>query len=385
MRFFRNTPGFTLMQSLGALLVLAMLTPVLSSLVQQGIAEMRKRAVADHFRTVVQGAEKYARQRHNDLMTASTPTTGPAITLAMLRAANCLSDMVADRNAWGQDYRIDARRMAGGELALVILTTGGRGEAANDPAFANIEVPGTAALARAGFVPTTLMASAGNILRGAYGGWEVNLAGMGLTGAAGHLGTLTTLDSSSLAQDFLYRVAVPGQPELNAMQTELDMTDHTIRGVKEVQYVPHSFDSLANFCTTPEDEGKTFLDAERGLYLCRDGIVRVIGDTGNSMLMQDARVASSQQIIPKPECPAGSATHPEIFVAPSIVSATGASAEEAPPMASLQAWAVSLSDTEWQVFMRVLTSENNWISLPENFGRMMVMTSCVRDVEPEQP
>jgi hypothetical protein len=290
--------------------------------------------------------------------------------------------MAADLNAWGQAYHISTRLTPGGDLAAAIITTGGRGVSANDPAFAQVTVPETAALAKVGFIPV----DPDTLVRGPYGSWQFTLADFNLPGEAGHLAILTSLDSQALRQDFLYRVAVPGEPELNAMQTTLDMTDHAIRGVREVQYTSRDFESLTDFCTVPEDEGRTFLDTDEGLYLCRGGQIRVVSDTGNSLAMQGATLAVDGQIIDKPVCSPGSATHPEIFVTPSIsaAAANAADAEKVKPAHSIQAWATDfpISDpdaVQWQVRMRVLTSDNDWVYPTPDYGRMVVFTTCARD------
>jgi hypothetical protein len=376
--------GLTLLEVLLAVLVAFMLYQSLVWIIVKGQTEVRKRNVADHFLTIVKATEKYLQQNHSTLLAGSTPTDGPVITLADLRAAQCLPERVGDINGWNQSYLITTRLTADeGNLTAVILTTGGWGVSANDLTFANVTVPETAALARIGFIPVD---PPNSLLRGPYGSWVVTLADMGLAGESGHLGLLTSLDSQDLKQDYLYRVAVPGHPELNAMQTELDMTDHAIRGVGEIQYVDHAIEEMEGVGTTTEDEGRTFLDAERGLYLCREGHARVISDTGNSLPMQDATLATDSQIIDKPVCPAGSATHPEIFVMPSIAAAaaTVADATAVKPMHSYQVWATNYpatnpNATQWQVRMRILTSDNTWIYPTANYGRMVVFTSCVRD------
>lgn len=375
-------PGFTMIEVMGAMLIMAMLFPGLAWLWQKGSIEMRKRAVAEHFITVTRGVEKYINQNHAALLAASSATNGPVISLADLRAADCLSDMTQDFNAWGQEYHITTRLTQEGDIAAAIITTGGRSVSANDSAFANVTVPETAALAKIGFIPV----EPSTLVRGPYGSWEFALADFNLTGEPGHLALLTSLDSQALKQDYLYRIAVPGEPQLNAMQTTLDMTDHAIRGVGEVQYVAHSYESLANFCTAPEDEGRTFLDADKGLYLCRAGKIRVINDTGNSLAMQSATLATDGQLINKPVCPAGSATHPEIFVTPSVAAAAAnaTDAGKVKPMHSFQTWATNYPATnpnapQWQVRMRVLNSDNTWIYPTPNYGRMVVFTSCVRD------
>jgi type II secretory pathway pseudopilin PulG len=372
-------PGFALLEALGLIAVLAILIPYAADLWQWGTVELQKRAVAQHFTTIVQATRKYLLQNHSQLLTDSSANTGPIISLDTLRAADCLSDMVGNSNAWRQSYHITTRLTPEGDLAGIVLTTEGRGHSNDDPLFGNVIVPDAAAMAKAGFVPTGLVAP-DNVLRGPFGSWEIDLSTLGLSGltTAGHLGVLTTLDSSDLKQDYLYRFAVPDHPELNAMRTELDMTDHAIRGVEGVQYVSHLFETREDFCSSAEDEGRTFLDSEKGLYLCRDSKIRVVSDSGNSLLMQGATLAVNGQLIEKPICPAGSATHPEIFVAPSIGAAT-TTGEKVQPMHSLQAWAINYSDTQWQVLMRILTSENTWIAPTDNYGRMMVFTSCAQD------
>lgn len=372
MRKNHSDSGFLAIEALGALLILAILIPVLNNLWKIGTDNIRKRAVAEHFMTVQKAAGLYGKQFHATLMPAVTETSGPGISFAALKTAKCLPERFQDTNAWGQTYNIFARKDKTGDLAIVVVTTGGRGASTTDPSFANVTVPETAALARAGYVPTGLIGN-GSVLRGAYGAWEITLASLGVSATAGHLGGISTLNSSELGQDFLYRVAVPGEPQLNAMSTALDMTNHDIRGVQDLQYVPRPY--AVDFCTSSDDEGRTFLDAEAGLYLCRNGKAELIGDSGNSLHLREAQLASHGQRITKPICAAGTNTHPEIFVAPSIVS----SAADSKTMASIQAWAVNLSATEWQVRMRVLGADNQWTYPAANYGKLLVFTTCAKD------
>ncbi len=102
----RNLPGFTMIELLGALLIVALMMPALAWLWQKGSIELRKRAVAGHFMTVTKGAEKYLKLNHAALLSGSSAANGQNITLENLRDAQCLSDMTADINAWGQEYLI---------------------------------------------------------------------------------------------------------------------------------------------------------------------------------------------------------------------------------------------------------------------------------------
>lgn len=370
--------GFMTLEALGALAIVLLMLPMLARLWDVGVTEVQKRAVALHLGKVGEAAAKYTRKNYANLLVQSSASSGPVVSIADLRTSGFLPQGFGDRNAWGQEYTVYVRKPKANELQTVVLTNGGRGHTSTTPHFGNSVVPSAAALVEGagGFVPTgDLPGTVAGSLRGSYGSWVVDLGGAGIPDpGAGHLGYLANFDASALAQDYLYRVAVPGSPDLNAMFTDLDMRDHAVKGVKEAQFISHDLASQTGFCSSATDEGKVFLDAQQGLYVCRNGQVQVIGDTGNSTLLRQATLAKAGDRIAKPICPAGTATHPEIFVAPSIAEA-GA---DAPPMTALQAWATSLSDTEWQVHLRLLTTNTGlgWVEPAAEYGRLMVMTTC---------
>ena len=77
----------------------------------------------------------------------------------------------------------------------------------------------------AGYVKTD------NQAEGAYGGWKVSLADYGLSARAGHLAAYISSDrlgGSADAGDRLYRYSVDGHPDLNQMQTSIDMNHNNI-------------------------------------------------------------------------------------------------------------------------------------------------------------
>ena len=219
------------------------------------------------------------------------------------------------------------------------------------------------------------------MLQGAGNGWILDLGSVGIASpGSGHLGAVSSYDSSALGQDFLYRVAVPGQPELNAMQTELDMTDHAIRNVSELQFEEREITDES--CAAPEDQGRVFLDSVQGLYICRNNSLEIIGDSGNSTPLKNVTVAKNGDRITKPVCAPNTGTAPAVFTSPSIAEA----GPEAPPLTSFQTWATSLSDTEWQVHMRVQTGNKRldgadgegWVYPADDYGRIMVLPMCVK-------
>lgn len=372
--------------ALGALILTLIMVPNLVSWWDVGMTSSQQRLAANHLQMVTQAARNYINRHRDALLPQAQAASGPTVGIADLINEGFLPQGFQQRNPWQQDYEVHVRQPQTGALQAIVLTSGGRDQDATSGKFAGITVPGAAALAggAGGFVPPdgVLPGASSETLQGAGNGWRIDLVGAGIASPGpGHLGAVSSFDSSALGQDFLYRVAVPGQPELNAMQAVLDMSDHSIRHVSNLQFTPREISD--DSCSSVEDQGRIFLDSVQGLYLCRNNSLEIIGDSGNSALVKSVAVASNGEKIAKPVCAPSSGTIPAIFTAPALAEA----GPNAPPMASVQTWATSLSDTQWQVHLRVLTSNkqlssdnSGWVYPAADYGRIMVLSMCVKQV-----
>lgn len=374
-----------LIEVIGALIIMIIVLPSLLGMWEKGFVEMQKRQAADHLVRVSKAAGSYVRKHQATLLSSTTADSGPTVSVATLITENLLPTGFSNVNVWGQGYAAYIRQPQAKELQAIVLTSGGRGT--GQSIFASATVPSAALMAggAAGFIPTgKLPGQTAGTLHGAGGGWVVSLGALGIPSPGeGHLGALATFDSAALGQDFLYRVAVPGHEELNAMTTELDMTDHAIRGVKELQFVEREI--TGESCTNPEDQGKLFLDRVQGMYLCRNNALEIIADTGNATLFKTAQLAKNGETIAKPVCPPNTGTVAQIFTTPVIAEA----GPDAPPISSFQAWATSLNDTEWLVHLRLLTPSktlspdgSGWVYPEADYGRIMTLTTCTKAVTP---
>lgn len=369
--------GFTLIELVIALMVIGVLMPLAYRHWQIGyIAEQQSHA-ADQLRQVNDAANAYIKRHFEALLSSATPSSGPQITIDQLVNDGLLPDGFRNSNIWGQSYEIYVRKPYENTLNSITITRGGREHKEGD-SFATLTVPGAALRlgGAGGFVPTgTLPGQDEGTLHGTAGGFILNLAALGIVSPGpGHLGAYSAFDEYDLGTDYLYRGEVPGHPEYNQMQTELDMTGHGIENVGSVQYVSRTVTD-GESCSD-EDEGKMFLDELQGMYLCRNGQLVLMADTGNSTQFKMSTVANNGDRIDKPSCAPGTGTVPQIYVAPAIAS----SGAKSPPMAALQAWATSVSSTQWQVHLRVLntTNENSWVYPDANYGRVMVFTTCAK-------
>ncbi|MEN1396454.1 shufflon system plasmid conjugative transfer pilus tip adhesin PilV, partial [Pseudomonas aeruginosa] len=58
--------------------------------------------------------------------------------------------------------------------------------------------------------------------------WQVALSNFGSDPGAGHLATALFFQDGAIANEYLYRNSVPGHPELNRMNTALNMGGNNI-------------------------------------------------------------------------------------------------------------------------------------------------------------
>lgn len=369
--------GFSLLEITCALVMISMITLVLVPLWLRGQTGIEQAHVAHHLREINKATERYVKRHYDTLLSAASVSSGPRITIAQLIEDGQLPEGFQDTNVWNQTYEIYVRRPHENTLNTVILTTGGR-EHKEGSSFGTLTVPGAASQlgGPGGFIPTgDITGQTPGTLFGSSGNYILDLAALGIASPGpGHLGAYSAFDEYDLGTDYLYRGEVPGHPEYNQMTTELDMTGHDIENVGSVQYVSRTVTD-GESCAT-EDEGKMFLDELQGMYLCRNGMLVLMADTGNSTQFKMSTVANNGDRIAKPSCAPGTGTSPQIYVAPAIAS----SGAQSPAMSALQAWATSVSATEWQVHLRVLNTSNSdaWVYPTPEYGRVMVFTTCTR-------
>lgn len=421
--------GFTLVEVLGAILVAGLMLTLLTGVVQRGSVWMEQASAASHLRMVAEAFEGYASLHETELLADAGQASGPSVTLEDLAREGFLPQGFAPTNLWNQDYALYVRKIElsfqaeGTEgdngsddgdddaqtisrLALVVLTSGGRGSVydADNATFLNVHVPGAAARAgvHAGFIPGQDRdgVTASDLVSG-QGSYVLPLADLGIASPGpGHLGAYLVLNAreESSSDNFLHRVAVPGRPELNQMETVLDMTGNGIVNTGFVRLDEHNLvagsSPLAGEGTacSGEDLGKLFLDKNFGLYLCRlvrgeDGSevaqLALLSDSANAVSVQGMTLAADNELIERPLCASGTGAEAQIFVAPAMAS----SGPSSPAMAALRAWASVEDETHWRVHIRVKNTEHDtgsWYEPAQEgtnslaYGAAQVITACVR-------
>ena len=385
-----NEKGFAVVDVMIAIVLISMFLPMIAMYAKTTNESITQKAVASQMRDVLTGVESYIKANYTTLAAAATNTHAEVVPFADLISGNFLPPNYNSVNPWGQAYGIYVLQPSANDLQVFILTSGGRSHSLDNIEFGNRLVPQAAAMigAKGGYVPTGILAGESDTeLRGAYAGWTYAFSTADIPNPGpGHIAAQLYYSQGTAQGDYLYRVQVPGKPELNAMATELDMTGHTINmgdgdvgggddeGIARLNFEEHSVGDFT--CTASDDDGgSVFYERDNGLYICRNGQLELVSDTGNATNIKNIQISHNGGIIGRPACPSN-LPNPKIFVWPIMASQD----DTFKPMQAIQSWATALDPAHpsypgWEVHMRVQTRDG-WMNPNASYGRLMVATQC---------
>ncbi len=320
--------GFLSLQAFAAIALFAILAAALAQSFQLVMDYLQKRVVAEQLVQVANAAKNYAISE-GLLEDLTAGAQARRVELATLVSSGLLPKDQSLTNPWGQRYAVYYYAPIVTDnhpkLVTVVLTEGGK--AVSEAKTLAVTHAGAAA----GIVTQNNNEKS---LRGVGGGYSIPLdtAPMQIPSPGpGHIGYYVQLDDAALLSDTLYRVEVPGRHELNQMQVDLDLSDHSLTNVQSVQFNATTVSQvdLASICGTSSEEkaraeGKVFYFANAeagsdpaGLYTCRNGSPWMVADAGNSPLLKKTYTVAPEASIPVPECPSGQV--PFISVSPATI------------------------------------------------------------------
>lgn len=213
----RRISGFVSIEILVVLIVISLAITKGTQLYMAYLDGLNQQMAAQQQMKVAEAGSKYIKDNFAAVLTAAGPTTPAVITVAMLKNTQYLPAGFSDRNIYGQDYRILARKPQANQLETLVITTGGS-EAGEIDIRRVAQIIGV----QGGYISSSDTA----IAQGAA--WQVPLSNYGVSPGAGRLATALFFQDGAIANDYLYRNAVPGRPELNRMNTALNMGGNNI-------------------------------------------------------------------------------------------------------------------------------------------------------------
>lgn len=215
-----------------AVIVASMFIPKVTEYVQINQENVQATNTAEQQKKVILAGTKYIEQNAVAIQAAATATTPAVITVSMLQAptVNLLDPAFSATNPYGQTWEIQVLEPTAGNLRAMVLSKGGT-------ALKDKQASKIAALvgSQGGLIPTNdsgIYAGGSANAYGSFAGWTIPTAGFtSITG--GQLAALISFNNGQLTNNYLYRNAIPGQPQLNQMSTALDMTNNSISNVSK--------------------------------------------------------------------------------------------------------------------------------------------------------
>ena len=221
----RRQRGLSLFSGLLALVVFGVLVLGVSRWVEDRLQEGRDHRAAGQLAILATATHAWALDMFPDLL-AGPPSR--EIALAQLRAADVLGPAFTDRDSSGRGYRILVMRRGAGTIDILVTQTVAPGDG-RWPWRAAAAAP--VGIMRIGTVPrdapTRLRGPAIDVdvtpFQGAFGApAERAMAAWG------------RLDRETVFGSHLYRVEVAGFPEINRMETDLDMGGNEITNAADI-------------------------------------------------------------------------------------------------------------------------------------------------------
>ena len=184
------------------------------------VNEYRNMVAAGQARTVQTAVNKYISDNATTISASATETSPFTLTVPMLISANYLPAGYSSMNNFSATYQTKILQPGTGKFHVMTFLTGG------------VELN----LSQARNIATKIGASGGyiegGIAKGALGAWSENLSVFGgFNPGDGHIVIAGFYQNGAISNDYLYRKAVPGHPELNTMSTALNMGGNDVNNV----------------------------------------------------------------------------------------------------------------------------------------------------------
>lgn len=218
-----------IMGVLFAVLIASLFVPKFANMQSVSNTNIQAVVTAQEQQQFIAASTKYIQQNYVAIEGAATAAVPALVTVAMLQApaVNLLPASFSATNPNGQTWQLEILQPTAGNLQALAMTTGGT-------AYTDTQGARIAALvgAAGGFIPANdsgAYPAAAATAMGAFAGWTQATANYTLV-AGGHLAALINFNAGQLVSNYLYRNAVPGQPQLNTMNTPLIMASNQIIG-----------------------------------------------------------------------------------------------------------------------------------------------------------
>lgn len=222
----------------------AILMPTMFMVLSSTTTTIKGTATAEQMKAVISAAKGYITANAALIEAGSTATTPYTVQLSTLVQQGYLPNGFMGYsntgactigtgcyNPYGQSWVVQILQPAANNLQALVLSVNGQNITPKDMGQIS-SIAGAEGGVVGGSVGTLPEPCASGEICGTSAGWQIPVGSFSAT--PGHLAGLIEYNNNSFQSDYLYRVAVPGQPQLNTMNTNLDMGANTINNAQNV-------------------------------------------------------------------------------------------------------------------------------------------------------
>ncbi|ACT52145.1 shufflon system plasmid conjugative transfer pilus tip adhesin PilV [Methylovorus glucosotrophus] len=263
--------GVTLLELVIGLAILGTVMVGISQLIKLMGEDTQLTLAAQQVKVVGEAAQAYIRDNYSAVIANATASTPALIRVSDLIANGNLSTGYSSSNTFNQTMCVLVLEPTTDHLVALVVAEGGT-------TIDDISLGGIAGYI--GAAGGGIYTSAPTIIRGSVGGYSLAI---GNFGNANHLGQKCDGSSGAVSltvghpvqalwfadgdstSAFLYRNSIPGRPELNRMNTDIDMNNNDISNVATVQI--NTIVTNGTACTT---NGVVARDATGAVMSCQN-------------------------------------------------------------------------------------------------------------------
>ncbi|EIZ3521698.1 shufflon system plasmid conjugative transfer pilus tip adhesin PilV [Escherichia coli] len=271
MKKFRHDDdkGFILLEILAGLIVIGIATPLIYSEIENWLNEQLYQSAASHADAYNTAARNYIADNNATLHNGSLPANFTADDL--IRKGYLKQGF--NRSPFGQSYITGIRRnQTTGRLEALTCSTGGQNIKEDGLRSVAGQLPGLG-----GYIGKNGTAT------GAFGVWTDKPGDYGLTCSAGHI-AIVMMGDDLQESDRLYRFQVPGRPELNQMNTAINMGGNNLNNAGNVNgqsaTLKGDVTSENGWLITKNDKGWKNITYGGGFTMTDSQWIRAVGGKG---------------------------------------------------------------------------------------------------------
>lgn len=212
--------------------IIALATPTMVYMQKNSLMELRSSVAAEEMLAIAKAANNYITTNYYSLVSNVGATN---LTVSQLQTDGFLTAAISEVSPYGGTWNVQIQSPKAGYVTGIITSDGGMPLNQKELGLVISQTHGLAGEVPPAGVTVNGQKIDANTAYGSYGGWTLSLTGYKNPGAGHLVGLLDYYNGEQINNDYLYRNAIAGHPELNTMQTNIDMANNSIDDVNTLQ------------------------------------------------------------------------------------------------------------------------------------------------------